>query len=97
MFTNVPVTETIELIVEAVYEHQTMPPPSMLPEDLRALIKICTQKTPFIFENRMYVQTEGVSMGSPLGPIFADFYMSHLENKLLSQTDKKSNPIVYIR
>jgi hypothetical protein len=35
-------------------------------------------------------------MGSPLGPIFADFYMSHLENQLLSD-NKISNPRFYRR
>ena len=28
---------------------------------------------------------------------FAEFYMSQFENKLLSQNDKKSNPIFYVR
>ena len=36
-------------------------------------------------------------MGSPLGPTMADFYMSHLENKLLNETDKRSNPVKYLR
>ena len=35
-------------------------------------------------------------MGSPLGPTFADFYMSHLENNLLNQ-HKASNPAHYFR
>ena len=35
-------------------------------------------------------------MGSPLGPTFADFYMSHVENYLLSQ-NKVSNPVFYVR
>ena len=50
-FTNVPVIETIGLIVAAAYGHQTIPPPSILPEDLRTLLKICTLEIPFIFEN----------------------------------------------
>lgn len=35
-------------------------------------------------------------MGSPLGPTFADFYMSNLENKILSETNN-FNPVFYIR
>ena len=97
LFTNVPVTETIEIIIEAAYGNENVPPPPILPEDLRALLKICTQETPFLFGNKQYVQIDGVPMGSPLGPTFADFYMSNLENKLLAQSDKKSNPIVYLR
>ena len=50
-----------------------------------------------IYSNSQYVQNDGVSRGSPLGPTFADFYMCHLENKLLKQIEKKSNPLVYLR
>ena len=35
-------------------------------------------------------------MGSPLGPTFADFFMSHNENFLLSQK-KVSNTLLYVR
>ena len=34
-------------------------------------------------------------MGSPIGPTFADFYMSHVENYLLSQ-DRVSYPVFYV-
>ena len=63
---------------------------------MRQLLKICTTATPFSFNGTNYVQKEGVSMGSPLGPTFADFYMSHVENYLLSQ-NRVSNPVFYVR
>ena len=37
-----------------------------------------------------------MTMGSSLGPTFADYYMSTLENHLLSQ-DRASNPVQYFR
>ena len=52
LFTNVLVTENIELFHEAAYGHQTIPHSSMLPEDLRALVKMGTKEIPFVFENR---------------------------------------------
>ena len=51
-------------------------------------------ETPFQFRGETYVQIDGVSMGSPLGPTFADFYMSHLENAVLS-LNRVSNPVFY--
>ena len=36
------------------------------------------------------------SMGSPLGPTFANYYMCYLENKLLNQS-RISNPFFYLR
>ena len=59
-------------------------------------MKICTTATPFSFNGINCVQKEGVSMGSPLGPTFADFYMSHVENYLLFQ-DRVSYLVFYVR
>ena len=97
LFTNVPVDETIEIIVRQAYNNHVLAPPKISAQDLRQLLKICTQETPFSHKNKDYIQIDGVSMGSPLGPTFADFYMSYLENKLLLQTDKASNPVHYFR
>lgn len=64
---------------------------------MRELLIVCTTKTPFEFLNQTYVQLDGVSMGSPLGPTFADYYMSDLENHLLRDNKKASNPKFYRR
>ena len=96
LFTNVPVAATIDIIIKRAYNHPNLPPPPLAPEDLRELLSITTQETPFMFNNHNYVQVDGVSMGSPLGPTMADFYMSNLENVLLNE-NKISNPIKYLR
>ena len=96
LFTNVPINATIDIILEKAYKHPTLPPPSLHREDLRELLLITTQETPFRFKDETYVQVDGVSMGSPLGPTMAEFYMSTLEGKLLNQ-DRVSNPIKYHR
>ena len=44
----------------------------------------------------MYVQVDGVSMGSPLGVTFANFYMSHLENQVF-ENNPELKPTVYCR
>ena len=96
LFSNVPVRDTIEIIITAAYHHETLPPPNFPKEVLRDLLSICTTETPFSFLGKMYLQRDGVSMGSPLGPTFADFYMSALESQLLNQ-QLISNPVFYVR
>jgi len=96
LFTNVPVNDTIEYIMEAVYNHPNLASPEISAPTLKTLLLICTTETPFEFCGETYVQVDGVSMGSPLGPTFADFYMAELENKLLNQT-KITNPWFYRR
>ena len=96
LFTNVPIETTIDIIIATAYNHHSLPPPQIDADVMRQLLKICTTATPFSFNGTNYVQKEGVSMGSPLGPTFADFYMSHVENYLLSQ-NRVSNPVFYVR
>ena len=96
LFTNVPVDETINIIIQRAYNHPNLPPPPLQKDELHSLLSICTQQTPFQFDNRTFLQRDGVSMGSPLGPTFADFYMSHLECNLLEQ-NRISNPKFYHR
>ena len=70
LFTNVPIEDTIKIIIENTYKHKTLQPPEILNE----LLKLCTKEAPFITpEVKLYKQIEGVAMGSPLGPTFETF------------------------
>ena len=42
-------------------------------------------------QGNLYVQTEGVAMGSPLRPTFANFYMDDLENRVFKTVTDKPN------
>ena len=97
LFTNVPVHETIQIIIQNVYHHPEIPAPDIPPETLEALLELCTTKTPFRNINGdLYLQCEGVSMGSALGPTFAEFYMCNLENKVF-ESNPDLKPIMYVR
>ena len=37
----------------------------------------------FSFNNNIYKQTDGVAMGSPLGPVIANIFMVHLEEEMI--------------
>lgn len=96
LFTNVPVEQTIDIILAAVYNNDRIPPPTLTSDIMKELLILCTTKTPFQYKNKTYIQSDGISMGSPLGPTFADFYMANLENRLLEE-DRRSNPKFYKR
>jgi hypothetical protein len=96
LFTNVPVLETIDIILSNVYETPEVKAPSIPRNILRELLTICTTKCPFRHPNgQLYLQCDGVSMGSPLGPTFANYYMCNLENDALETLENK--PIIYCR
>ena len=69
LFTNVPVEETIEIILDKVYNHHEILPPNVPRDSLKNLLFICTTKTPFKTpKGELFIQTDGVSMGTLLTP-----------------------------
>ena len=96
LFTNVPIDPTIDIILKYVYNHPVIPPPKIPKLILKELLELCTKEAPFKCPNgKMYVQIEGVAMGSPLGPTFANYYMGHLEETLFENSNLK--PRIYGR
>ena len=96
LFTNVPINNTIDIIIELAYNHPTKPPPKIPQNLLKQLLEICTKESPFVTpDDRIFQQVEGVAMGSPLGPTFANFYMGYLEETIFS--DHQKRPLMYCR
>ena len=46
------------------------------------LLSVATKGQLFQFNGALYEQTDGVAMGSPLGPLLANVFMSHIEENL---------------
>ncbi len=57
-------------------------------DELKKLLIICTQQSHFQFDGQFYDQIDGVAMGSPLGPLFANIFMSELERKHMATLKK---------
>ena len=51
----------------------------------------------FLFDQKYYQQTEGMGMGSPLGPTFANIFMCHFETIWLNNCPAHFKPIHYFR
>ena len=78
LFTNVPLDITIDMILKKVYDEKLINT-SIKREDMKSLLLLCTKSVPFTFNDDMYIQIQGVAMGSPLGPLLANVFMSELE------------------
>ena len=50
---------------------------------MKKLLTLCTKNVHFTQNNEIYVQNDGVAMGSPLGPTLANVFMVDLENTLV--------------
>ena len=49
------------------------------------LLRRCLQESVFVFNNKLYKQIDGISMGLQLGPIMANIFMHYFENKHMAQ------------
>lgn len=52
------------------------------------LLRICTQESHFQFNGEYYDQIDGVAMGSPLGPLFANIFMMDFEEKFIKKLNE---------
>ncbi|CAF1345844.1 unnamed protein product [Adineta ricciae] len=104
LFTKVPLNRTIQLILDKMYGPEHTCTYSDLKRDdwcivcknryeMRYLLETTTKETNFIFNDKIYSQTNGIAMGSPLGPLFADIYVNYLEERLLPRL--KRNGLLY--
>ena len=49
------------------------------------MLNIATKNQLFQFEGSLYEQTDGVAMGSPIGPLMANAFMCSIEDRLQDQ------------
>ena len=50
---------------------------------MKEMLTLCTKNANFTYNRKIFVQTDGVAMGSPLGPVLADIFMTELDKTLL--------------
>ena len=95
LFTNVPLKEVIDICAQALYRNKSISPvpPSLSEKSFRELLEKVTSGVEFSFNGVMYRQTDGVAMGSPLGPILANIFVGYYE----AQIPPDKWPIVYDR
>ena len=77
LFTNVPLKRTINRILKRIYNDKLLDI-TLTKRSLKKLLTDSCTKTAFSFDN-LYEQVDGVSMGSPLGPVLASIIISEFE------------------
>ena len=80
LFTNIPLNETINNLVNDMFLNQDIVN-TFNKRDMFELLSIATKELFFIFDEKIYRQIDGVSMGSPLGPTLANAFLCHYEKQ----------------
>src|SRR6267154_5333385 len=66
LFTNVPVSETIDIILGKLYPDDSVIYHGFNRNDFSTLLKLAVEDSYFTFNNNLYRQIDGMSIGSPL-------------------------------
>ena len=75
---------TIQICLDKLY---SLPDPPQLPRSVvKYLLQFATKKSHFLFDGQFYDHINGVAMGSPLGPVLANIFMCHFEEKWLTKS-----------
>ena len=86
LFTSLPLQETIEIAVELIFQNN--PQINVTKGELKQLFNFATSGIHFIFSGGFYDEVDGISMGSHLVPVLANFFMGYHKKKWLQKFDK---------
>ena len=84
LFTSVPLEYTIDIIIKRIFEDHEITT-IFTKSEMKKLLTLCTKNVHFSFNNEIYIQIDGVAMGSPLGPVIENIFMVELETTLVSK------------
>ena len=96
LYTNVPVLETINIICDSVFNNDSIFH-NFTKEDFCKLLHLAVDDTYFIFNETLYKQTDGLSMGNPIAPVMANIFLCDLETRILDTCNPDFKPIFYRR
>ena len=94
--TNIPLDETIDIIINKCFASATHYH-AISRDQFRDLLNLSVKNCHFLFDGVLYKQVDGVAMGSPLGPLFANIFLSFHEKSWLADSPSLFKPIFYRR
>ena len=96
LFTQIPLDETIQIICGKLFKDND----SYLnytKKQFTNLLNLAIKDSPFLFNKKLYAQTDGISMGSCLGPTLANAFLCHHETNWLNECPLEFKPKFYRR
>ena len=93
LFTNI----LLDVYVKKLFKTSDTLVKGISKNDFRDLLNLGTKESFSTFNSKFYVQVDGVAMGSPLGPILANIFLSHHEENWLNKCSIKFKTSFYRR
>ncbi len=92
LFTNVPVDEVINIILDSMFPKGTSRREFRVMGfkrlDMERALGYCLKDNNFVFNGKLYTQIDGIAMGSPLAPILADIFLNSVFEPLITRHDE---------
>ena len=89
LFTNLPLAKTIDIILKRVYSEKLVTT-NLTKRTMKKLLKDACSKIAFTFNDKIYKQIDSVSMGSPLGPLLPNVFMTELDKDIIQKLIDKN-------
>ena len=96
LFTNIPLCKTVNISLKRVYSEKLINT-SLSKCSLKKLTLDTCQKMVLSFNNKLYEQVDGVSMGGALGPVLANIIMTECEKVIVDKLMKEKVVMFYTR
>ena len=96
LFTNIPLEETINISCDSLFGNVAKIN-NFSRNDFEKFLRMALQNNFFNFDGKIYKQTGGVAMCSPLGPSLANAFLCFHEQIWLNDTPEDFKPLYYGR
>ena len=97
LYTNIPLDETIQICLEKIFTNVNFTILGLNRTSFRTLLELAVKFCFFVFDNKFYRQIDGLGMGLPLGPTFANIFLCHHEERWLAECPSLFKPVFYNR
>ena len=100
LFTNVPIPETLQVFKQLLLEDSSLCERTCFSvNEIIILSEFVLTSCYFVHYDGLFVQTSGATMGSSLGPVAANIFMSHFEKCVLQEAPRRSlkTPSLWLR
>ena len=96
LFTNIPLEKTINISCDSLFSNEAKIK-NFNRNDFEKVFKMALQNNVFNFHSKIYKQTDGVAMGSPLGPSLANVFLCFHEQIWLNDCPEDFKSVYYRR
>ena len=96
LFTNIPLDETVDVVVNKAFNNSALYN-GFSALQFHKLLCLSVKNCFFLFNNCLYKQIDGVAMGSPLGPYFANTFLSFHERNWIANCPPEFKPLFFRR